>query len=400
MSFKLLIISSLYKGNLDVFYKSHPEVKDFDYQNHNSLLINNTTEFSGVYTRAFKKAGILIDCIVANDPILQNKWEIFSKKSHPSERLFDQINRLKPDVLWFENITYADGGLIEKVRDQIRSVRLIIAYHCSPYNINVLNLLHKTDFVLTCTPGIKDEFQKQGLKTFLIYHGFDTNILQKLKPDQKKSKDLIFSGSLMAGAGFHGNRISFIETMLTEGVDINLYVNLDSQLKIRAKQSIYHFSRFIGEKNSAILRKYFPIFEFGKEPVCYYSDKLIKNKRPPVYGMDMYDLFNKSKVVLNFHVGAAGNWAGNMRLFEATGIGSCLLTDNKTNLNNLFNVGTEVIAYENVDDCIEKAKWLLENETEREKIALAGKKRTLSEHTVEKRCELIIDIIQRELRNK
>lgn len=390
----------MYQGNLDIFYKNHPEVKNLDYQSHNSILINETTEFSGLYTRTIKKAGTEIECIINNDSFLQGKWEYSEKEHRNGIRLFDQIKSIKPDVLWFENITYANNGLIEKVRDEIKDVKLIIASHCSPYNINVLNLLHKTDLVITCTPGIREEFQKNGLKTFLVYHGFDTEILQKLKPDQKKTEDLIFSGSLSAGAGFHGNRISFIETMLKEGVDINLYVNLESQLKIRAKQSIYHFSKFIGEKNSAILRKYIPIFEFGKEPVSYYSDKLLKNKRPPVYGMEMYDLFNKSKVVLNFHVGAAGNWAGNMRLFEATGIGSCLLTDNKTNLNDLFNVGTEVIAYENVDDCIEKAKWLLENETEREKIALAGKKRTLSEHTVEKRCELIIDIIQRELRNK
>jgi spore maturation protein CgeB len=400
MNYKLLIIGSMYQGNLDIFYKNHPEVKYLDYQGHNSILLNETTEFSGVYSRTIKKTGTEIECIIANDSSLQDKWEYSEKEYHSEFRLFDQIKKIKPDVLWFENITYANNGLIEKVRDEIKSVKLIIACHCSPYNVNILNLLHKTDLVITCTPGIREEFLKNGLKTFLVYHGFDSDILQKLKHEEKKSEDLIFSGSLTSGAGFHGNRISFIEKMLRKGVDISLYINLESQLKIRAKQSIYYFSKIIGEKNSNTLRKYIPVFEFGKEPVSYYSGKLLQNKKSPVYGLDMYNLFNKSKIVLNFHVGAAGNWAGNMRLFEVTGIGSCLLTDNKANLNDLFNVGTEVIAYENVDDCIEKAIWLLENETEREKIALAGKKRTLSEHTVEKRCELILDIIQSELRNK
>jgi spore maturation protein CgeB len=400
MNYKLLIIGSMYQGNLDVFYKNHPEVKGLDYKNHNSILLNNTTEFSGVYTRTLKKTGTETHCIIANDPFLQSKWEFTDKPDNPNNRLFDQINKIKPDVLWFDNITYAGAGLIEKVRAEVKSIKLIIAYHCAPYSINVLNLLRKTDFILTCTPGIRDEFKNHGLKAFLVYHGFDKDILQNLKPVQEKAENLVFSGSLTSGAGFHGNRISFIEAMLKEGVDINLYVNLESKLKIRAKQSLYHFSKFIGEKNSAMLGKYLPAIEFGKEPVAYYSEKLLGNKRPPVYGIDMYNLFNNSKIVLNFHVGAAGSWAGNMRLFEVTGIGSCLLTDNKTNLNELFDVGSEVISYENAEDCIQKAKWLLDNESEREKIANAGMKRTLSDHTVEKRCDLILDIIQRELKYK
>jgi spore maturation protein CgeB len=100
------------------------------------------------------------------------------------------------------------------------------------------------------------------------------------------------------------------------------------------------------------------------------------------------------------HIGVAGNFAGNMRLFEVTGVGSCLLTDNKKNLADLFDVGNEIVVYDNPQDCIEKAKWLLENEQERKKIAAAGNKKTLEKHTVENRCKLILDIIDQELNER
>jgi spore maturation protein CgeB len=133
------------------------------------------------------------------------------------------------------------------------------------------------------------------------------------------------------------------------------------------------------------------------DPVNYYSDKLLARKHSPLYGLEMYKLFNHSKIVLNFHIGVAGKYAGNMRMFEVTGAGSCLLTDNKSNLKELYEIGKEIVAYDNVQDCVSKVKWLLENEAERKEIALAGQRRTLRDHTVEKRCELIIDLIEQNL---
>ena len=81
---------------------------------------------------------------------------------------------------------------------------------------------------------------------------------------------------------------------------------------------------------------------------------------------------------MNIHIGVAGDYAGNMRIFEVTGVGSCLLTDNKKNMSDLFEPGKEVVVYDSPEDCIAKVKWLLENENERKKIAGSGQKKTLN----------------------
>jgi len=172
---------------------------------------------------------------------------------------------------------------------------------------------------------------------------------------------------------------------------------LEKRYKIKAKQLIYILAEILKKLKLNWLTDRIPIFQYGQSPVKSYSETLLRSNQQPLYGIDMFNLFQKSKIVLNLHTGVAGDYAGNMRMFEVTGIGSCLLTDNKKNMNDLFEVGKEVMIYDSPEDCIEKVKWLLEHDQEREKIAMLGQRKTLGMHTVEIRCRSIIDIINKEL---
>lgn len=398
MRFKLLSVSSMYPGYLENFYKSNPASADLSYHEHNSILIGSATEFAAVYNRKFNQLGIDAHCIIANDKRLQSKWNFKGNESHvPDQLLFDQINYFQPDVLFIENITFLDEELIDKIRCEIRSVKLIAGYHCAPYNSELLSRFRKLDLLITCTPGLLKEFSDAGVKTWLVYHGFDDQVLPKINISPEKKHGLVFSGSLTTGTGFHDARIIFIEEIIKKGIDIELYANLEDKLKVRTKQAAFHLSRMLGEKWFKKLAKRIPSFEYAPSSASYYSADLLGKKHDPVYGTDMYQLFASSKVILNFHVGAAGNYAGNMRMFEVTGIGSCLLTDNKVNMTSLFLPDIEVITFDNPEECIEKVIWLLENESERQKIADAGQAKTLLSHTVKDRCLQMIDIMESEL---
>ena len=59
-----------------------------------------------------------------------------------------------------------------------------------------------------------------------------------------------------------------------------------------------------------------------------------------VWGADMYQALRRSSITLNSHIDMAGREAGNMRLFEATGVGAFLLTDFKDNLHTLVRAGS------------------------------------------------------------
>lgn len=397
---KLLNLSSMYQGSLDSFYHNNPSVQDLGYEDHYNLLLNDTTEFAGSYTRNFVKLGIDARCIVSNDIILQDKWKMENSVAAESvaDLLFEQIKSFQPEILWIENLTYLDADWFAKVRSQIHTVKLIIAYHCAPYTNKYLDKLRNADFVITCTPGLKDTMEKEGMRAYLVYHGFDNQLLSRLDKGKNTSPVVLtFSGSLITGDTFHNERIKLIERLIDEKIDITLFVTLEKSLRIRAKQAIYFLSEFLKKTGLGKITQKYSLFEYGRILVKHYSQRLIKLNHPPQYGMSMYNLLSRSKVVLNIHTGVAGNYAGNMRMFEVTGTGGCLLTDNKINMNDLFNVGTEVLVYNDTDDCIKKVKWLLEHEEERERIAKAGQKKTLGVHTVENRCRTIVDIINSEL---
>jgi spore maturation protein CgeB len=403
MSLKLLNLSSMYPGYLASFYRKFPDSKKLSYRDHYKLLMEDTTEFAGSYTRNFIKLGINAECVISNDNFLQSKWR--SENQFNSEKngdiLFEQVAAFKPDILWIEDLNYINNEWLNGIRNKIKSVKLIIAYHCAYYNNALLEKLKNVDFVVTCTPGLKQSFEKEGVRAYLIYHGFDNDLLARIKPKQElPSVRLVFSGSLVTGDSYHNSRIKLIESLIELKIDLSLYVTLEKGYRIAAKRLIHFIFGFLKKLNLEKLTHRFPFFEYGRSPVINYSKELLRSNHSPLYGIDMYNLFNKSGIVLNIHTGAAGEYAGNMRIFEVTGVGSCLLTDNKINMKDLFDEGTEVLVYNDTDDCIQKVKWLLEHEKEREKIAKAGQKKTLEFHNVENRCRTIIDIITKELNGR
>ena len=112
-----------------------------------------------------------------------------------------------------------------------------------------------------------------------------------------------------------------------------------------------------------------------------------RRAKEPVFGMDMYQLLADSKMTFNSHIDSAGNKAANMRLFEATGVGTCLVTDYKDNLSDFFDINNEVVTYKSIPECIDKVKNLLRDEPLRKKFAAAGQSKTLSTHTYQNRVE-------------
>lgn len=110
----------------------------------------------------------------------------------------------------------------------------------------------------------------------------------------------------------------------------------------------------------------------------------------------MYQILRKSKITLNHH-GDIAPYANNCRLYEATGVGTLLITDWKENLHEMFDPGKEVVAYRTPEECAELIQYYLEHDEEREVIARAGQERTLREHTYHQRMEELVDIVRKYL---
>jgi hypothetical protein len=134
--------------------------------------------------------------------------------------------------------------------------------------------------------------------------------------------------------------------------------------------------------------------------------KLFPNKvtKGPLESSKYCELIAKSRIVLNIHRDEEAD-SGNLRVFETTGIGSVLLTDRGESLKEFFKVDygsddaleiAEIATFSTDEECLEKIDYLLKNPDVADRIAANGQRRTLNEHTVKKRCELIAPILHKE----
>jgi len=120
----------------------------------------------------------------------------------------------------------------------------------------------------------------------------------------------------------------------------------------------------------------------------------------PLYGIDMYKEMAKSKITIDVQGEIHRNYAGNMRLFEATGMGLVLLVEDKSNITEIFEPDKEIVVFKSFDQAVEKIEWLINNEEERKKIANAAQKKVFEKHTYINRVDLLIEKINQILKSQ
>lgn len=405
MSYRFVRVTSNYPQFINSFYQKNPDAGSMTYFEQYSLITKDSFETATSYTRNLNNIGVEAYDIISNASILQNAW--IRENSLPLETtsqdlIINQLVFYKPEVVWIDDFAIIDKQWKEKLLKEVPSIKLLIGHICAPYNSIVAEKFKLLDVMFTCIPCFQNDFTKLGLNSYLVYYGFETIALNNINDNNSfPESNFLFSGSLYAGSGFHKTRIEYIETMLKEGIEMDLYCNLESWSTIMAKKGMYATINFLRKLKLENLIEKIPVLNknksYGDVPISFYSKKLLESSKPPVFGYEMYQLLSKSKICFNIHGEVAEKCAGNIRLFEATGLGTCLVTDWKENITDLFEPDKEIVTYKSVEECIEKVKWLIANPTEREKIAKAGQKKTLTEHTVEKRAIQVNEIIKKEL---
>jgi spore maturation protein CgeB len=72
-----------------------------------------------------------------------------------------------------------------------------------------------------------------------------------------------------------------------------------------------------------------------------------------------------------------------------------LLTENVENIEIYYKPNDEIICFENIEECIDKAQFFLNNENEMQKITQKGNERFLKEHTSKIRLNNILKEINK-----
>lgn len=129
-----------------------------------------------------------------------------------------------------------------------------------------------------------------------------------------------------------------------------------------------------------------------------FLDRMFKEFSNFFFGKRLFEAaaekFNQSKIVLNISIKDDIN----MRVFETLGTGSFLLTNEVPTLHELFEDGKHLVTYKTLDEAVDKARYYIAHDSEREKIAQAGYEEVMAKHTYKHRVEKILETIkQKEL---
>lgn len=114
----------------------------------------------------------------------------------------------------------------------------------------------------------------------------------------------------------------------------------------------------------------------------------------PVSIDKMVELYSSSKIVLGINDSwGGGRFFATCRDFEATLCGSMYITARNDRIAECFEDGKEIVLYEANEDLLEKIKYYLAHEAERELIAAKGRERSLRDHTWEERLGYIFKFV-------
>ena len=262
--------------------------------------------------------------------------------------LLAQVEDFRPDVVLNQDVFHVDTALVRRIKAIGKPVMIGQVGVEPPRGVDWTVY----DLMLSQLLSIVNVFRAQGVRSAINHLAFEPSILARLPAAQPQDIDVSFVGSISSD---HQQRIALLEAVAGRH-DLKLWGNLPNALPAASP-----------------LRR------------CFQGE---------VWGREMYQVLRRSRITLNSHIDFAGNEAGNMRLFEATGVGGFLLTDFKESLDTLFAPDREVAVWRSVGECLEAVDHYLADHDSRGSIARAGQARTMAQHTYRHRASEILTLVQ------
>lgn len=387
---RLLKIGVYYPNYLEQFYARRPGLAARPYAAQHAALIADCFGSSDFWTGAISELGYETCDLIANAEPMQKAWAserglAFDETNWLFRFTEAQVRDFRPDVLLVADYSTVTEAFLRRLRETCPSLRLVLGWCGAPYRDG--SVFRECDVVLSCVPELVEHFRAEGHRSRHVNHAFEPRVLNMLGTPSASTADFVFLGSVVKHDKFHLERERIL-LRLVEETDLQIWS--EAGPKPQPPQSLSFLRRAVRRLRGAAA---------PSSAQSIVDARITRRARPALFGLDMFRQLRDSRVALNTHIDISTTSASNMRLFEATGVGTCLLTDWKPNLCELFEPDVEVVAYRSAEECVEKVRYLLRHESMRRDIAAAGQRRTLRDHTFTSRAALIDAVIREELSN-
>lgn len=278
-----------------------------------------------------------VDVIVNNEP-LQALW---AKEHFCFGDIFDaQIKHYDPDVILLQDLSIS-----------VNKGDRLLAAQCS---CRPPDRLPPLDVVFSSLPNLIERFESVNIRAVYLPLAFEPSVLEG--PQSERDIDISFVG----GVGR--------ESHWRQGTDT---------LELIASE--------FGER--------FHWYGYGLENLPA-SSALRACYRGMAFGRDMYSIYRRSRIVVNRHGEITEGYANNLRMFEATGCGALLLTEEAPNLRDFFRWG-ECLTYRTAAEAVMQIQNHLQRWSGLETtIAKNGQRRTLRDHTYAQRMKTVSETLK------
>jgi glycosyltransferase involved in cell wall biosynthesis len=360
-----------------------------------------------VWTHALEPLGYRVWEPVGNAEPMQKQWArehgvTYNEATWLTDIVAAQVEHFAPDVVFVNDYSTYPASFFRHLRERCPSIQLIIGWCGAPYRDG--SVFDAYDLVLSNIPALVRHFRKGGHQSEHMAHAFDPRVLDRIDAARGPRHNFVFAGSIVKGKSYHNRREQLLRDLVRE-TELEIWSNVDvPSLKARVRYQSKNLLHHVGSASEVIPKLRDTLRELPRlgphlarseaPPRPYVVPEVAARACEPVFGRSMFQLLSDARLALNTHIDLAREHASNMRLFEATGVGTCLLTERQPDLGRLFKPDEEVVAYGSTEEAIERVEYLLDHPDERRRIAKAGQKRTLRNHTFEERAEQLDQLIR------
>lgn len=386
MSYRFQKFTSVYPDFAEAFMRKESSGSGPEYSELLDRFIATRYGLSDYYASNMRMLGNEAEEVFASVEILQKAWARdkgvrFRRSKWIVDIVLEQVRTFHPDVIFLQDLFFFNESFRGRIRSAAPNHALMIGWRASP--TQDFESFRDLDLVLTAFAHLADRWKSLGIKSHVLPLAFDPVVLEEIQ-EPNRSLDLTFVGQTGGPSGWHEERRLLLEELIRT-TPLQVWGSA-SRPRLSPRDRVLRSLRHRSVKPLRGERR---------------QDPGLSAFKPAVFGLDYYRILARSKVTLNHHsYEASGPHAGNVRMYEATGMGACLLNDKKKDLGRYFELDREVVAYENESECAAKALYLLDNPAERNAIATAGQRRTLTSHTYERRTGELDRIIKQLLASK
>lgn len=322
--------------------------------------------------------------------------------------LFLQLAAFRPDVVYFQSLFPVSHEARKRIKAQFPSIKLVVGHRgfpcfdCADYA--------DVDAMFLGYPRHHEHWHAHGVRTFNSNHCFDEGLVPAIERglDAMPERPFTFIGTTGYGFVNHDGRYyDLLKVMNATNLEVWGNERIASRQKLTPREKVadvlarmpMSWIKALQTRGGNIhpyIGKIGKTLEYHKTTdYWFYREKPIgqlfpDRMHPAVFGIEYFQLLARSKVTWNRHLEMDGAGA-NMRLYEACGAGACQLVDLRDEVTREFAPDREVVVYRSIEECIDKARWLLDNDAERMAIAAAGRARVLRDHSAARRARDVYD---------